>query len=267
MEEYNHELNHHHHQQQQHQRGNNLSYVTSSILGPNNSSSTSPSSSYVGRTTTSSPLFHHQSFLQPQIIKTEAGVSPHFPRFNYPLLPSYGRVDSPTLSQHHHQDQDANDVGGVHLNHINNHNSSNNNNSSCGSHEVDAIKAKIISHPQYSNLLEAYLACQKVGAPPEVAARLAAAQQEFEARQRASFVNSRDGSKDPELDQFMEAYYDMLVKYREELTRPVQEAMDFMRKIEAQLNVISNGRVSVLSTGMEIVGTLWLCLVIERRND
>lgn len=41
----------------------------------------------------------------------------------------------------------------------------------------------------------------------------------------------------------------MLVKYREELTRPVQEAMDFMRRIEAQLNVISNGRVNVFSTG------------------
>ena len=48
--------------------------------------------------------------------------------------------------------------------------------------------------------------CDKVGAPPEVAARLAAAQQEFEARQRASFSNSRDPSKDPELDQFMVNY-------------------------------------------------------------
>uniref|UniRef100_A0A803N2I1 Uncharacterized protein n=1 Tax=Chenopodium quinoa TaxID=63459 RepID=A0A803N2I1_CHEQI len=145
------------------------------------------------------------------------------------------------MQQHHHQDQD--DVGGGEQNnHVNT-------TSSCGSHEVDAIKAKIISHPQYSSLLEAYLACQKVGAPPEVAARLAAAQQEFEARQRASFSTCRDPSKDPELDQFMEAYYDMLVKYREELTRPVQEAMDFMRRIEAQLNVLGNGRVSVFSTG------------------
>lgn len=42
-----------------------------------------------------------------------------------------------------------------------------------------------------------------MGAPPEVAARLAAAQQEFEARQRAAFSTSRDPSKDPELDQFM----------------------------------------------------------------
>ncbi|CAO2817718.1 unnamed protein product [Amaranthus hypochondriacus] len=247
MEDYSHELSdnngEHHHQQ----RGN-FSYVTSSILGPNNSSSTSPSSPYVGR---NNPFHHHHqsSFhLQPSVVKTEAGTThQHFPRFHYPLLTSCGRVDSPTPSslhphlqqQHHHQDQET---------HHHHHHLDDNNNNHGNSHEVDAIKAKIISHPQYSNLLEAYLACQKVGAPPEVAARLAAAQQEFEARQRASFSNSRDPSKDPELDQFMEAYYDMLVKYREELTRPVQEAMDFMRRIEAQLNVISNGRVNVFST-------------------
>ncbi|KAL9143912.1 hypothetical protein ABFS82_14G265200 [Erythranthe guttata] len=108
--------------------------------------------------------------------------------------------------------------------------------------EVDAIKAKIIAHPQYSNLLEAYMDCQKVGAPPEVVARLAAVRQEFEARHRAG---GRDDSKDPELDQFMEAYYDMLVKYREELTRPLQEAMDFMRRIETQLNMLTNGPVRI----------------------
>lgn len=44
-----------------------------------------------------------------------------------------------------------------------------------------------------------------------------------------------------------EAYYDMLVKYREELTRPIQEAMDFMRRIETQLNMLCNGPVRILS--------------------
>lgn len=48
-----------------------------------------------------------------------------------------------------------------------------------------------------------YVMFGQVGAPPEVAARLAAAQQEFEARQRASLLTCRDPSKDPELDQFM----------------------------------------------------------------
>ncbi|KAH9755933.1 homeobox protein knotted-1-like 1 [Citrus sinensis] len=99
------------------------------------------------------------------------------------------------------------------------------------SSETEAIKAKIISHPQYSSLLEAYVDCQKVGAPPEVVARLAAARQEFESRQRSS-----------------EAYYDMLVKYREELTRPIQEAMDFIRRIETQLNMLSNGPVRIFNS-------------------
>lgn len=119
-----------------------------------------------------------------------------------------------------------------------------------------------------------------MGAPPEVVARLSAARQEFESRQRSS-SSSRDTSKDPELDQFMvfffhfciyfsrsrlfviltlvfifldginpqEAYYDMLVKYREELTRPIQEAMDFIRRIETQLNVLSNGSVRIFNAG------------------
>ncbi|XP_073118683.1 homeobox protein knotted-1-like 2 [Henckelia pumila] len=122
--------------------------------------------------------------------------------------------------------------------------------------EVDAIKAKIIAHPHYSNLLEAYMDCQKVGAPPEVVARLTAIRQEFEARQRAGAA-ARDVSKDPELDQFMEAYYDMLVKYREELTRPLQEAMEFMRRIESQLNMITNcGPVRILNSEEKCEGVV-----------
>uniref|UniRef100_A0A804IGX6 Uncharacterized protein n=1 Tax=Musa acuminata subsp. malaccensis TaxID=214687 RepID=A0A804IGX6_MUSAM len=105
--------------------------------------------------------------------------------------------------------------------------------------DVDAIKAKIVSHPQYSSLVSAYIECQKVGAPPEVAARLSAVAQEFEMRQRASLI-CRDAVADPELDQFMEAYHDMLVKYREELSRPLQEAMEFLGRMESQLNSISD---------------------------
>nr|KYP70361.1 Homeobox protein knotted-1-like 2 [Cajanus cajan] len=114
------------------------------------------------------------------------------------------------------------------------------------SDEIEAIKAKIIAHPHYLNLLQVYTDCQKVGAPPEAVARLAAVLQDFEARQR-SMVRSRESCKDPELDQFMEAYYDMLVKYREELTRPIQEAMDFMRGVETQLNTLCNGTVRIFS--------------------
>lgn len=45
-----------------------------------------------------------------------------------------------------------------------------------------------------------------MGAPSEVVARLTAARQEFEARQRSS-VASREASKDPELDQFMVIHF------------------------------------------------------------
>ncbi|KAG2546204.1 homeotic protein knotted-1 [Panicum virgatum] len=117
--------------------------------------------------------------------------------------------------------------------------------------DVEAIKAKIMSHPHYYSLLAAYLECQKVGAPPEVSARLAAMTQELEARQRTA-LGGLGAATEPELDQFMEAYHEMLVKFREELTRPLQEAMEFMRRVESQLSSlsISGGSLrNILSSG------------------
>ncbi|ERN10462.1 homeotic protein knotted-1 isoform X2 [Amborella trichopoda] len=122
-------------------------------------------------------------------------------------------------------------------------NGSNNNTNN----DDNAIKAKIVAHPQYSSLLEAYMDCQRVGAPPEVVDRLSAISRELETRQHSSASVGAAGS-DPELDQFMEAYYDMLVKYREELTRPIQEATEFLRRIESELNSISNGSVRLFSS-------------------
>ncbi|CAN4122474.1 unnamed protein product [Withania somnifera] len=154
----------------------------------------------------------------PMIVKTEGGSTSHHHHhhtFHYP-----------SIIRHHHQT-------------VQNHQESTETATSAGDQVLEALKAKIIAHPQCSNLLEAYMDCQKVGAPPEVAAGLSAVRQEFEVRKRASLTD-RDVSKDPELDQFMEAYYDMLVKYREELTRPLQEAMEFIQKIEAQLNMLED---------------------------
>ncbi|XP_010556494.1 PREDICTED: homeobox protein knotted-1-like 1 [Tarenaya hassleriana] len=128
-------------------------------------------------------------------------------------------------------------------------NSNSNSNMPVGGSDVEAMKAKIIAHPQYSSLLEAYMDCQKIGAPPEVLDRLTAVRQEFETRHRSAAAASRDygASRDPELDQFMEAYCDMLVKYREELTRPIQEAMGFIRRIEAQLNMLCQGPIRIFN--------------------
>uniref|UniRef100_A0A0E0KII0 Homeobox domain-containing protein n=1 Tax=Oryza punctata TaxID=4537 RepID=A0A0E0KII0_ORYPU len=90
-----------------------------------------------------------------------------------------------------------------------------------------------------------------VGAPPEVAARLTAVAQDLELRQRTA-LGGLGAATEPELDQFMEAYHEMLVKYREELTRPLQEAMEFLRRVETQLNTLSiSGRSlrNILSSG------------------
>lgn len=48
----------------------------------------------------------------------------------------------------------------------------------------------------------------------------------------------------------------MLVKYKEELTRPVQEAMDFLRKVESQLNSLTNGAtVPFFTSGNQLTVT------------
>lgn len=176
----------------------------------------------------SSDCYQSEGQTQP-IVKIEMGSSQQAQRFHYPsMIRGHQGVNHQQDQQQQRQENDS-------------------------SSEAEAIKAKIIAHPQYSNLLEAYMDCQKVGAPPEVVARLTAVRQDFEARQRAS-ANCRDGSKDPELDQFMEAYYDMLIKYREELTRPIQEAMEFMRRIETQLNMLSGGPVRVFTSDEKCEG-------------
>lgn len=131
----------------------------------------------------------------------------------------------------------------------NNNKDNSNSNVPVGSSDVEAMKAKIIAHPQYSSLLEAYMDCQKIGAPAEVVDRLTAARHEFETRQRSA--RDYGASRDPELDQFMEAYCDMLVKYREELTRPIQEAMEFIRRIEAQLNMLCQGPIRIFNNADE----------------
>ncbi|URD94389.1 homeobox protein [Musa troglodytarum] len=66
--------------------------------------------------------------------------------------------------------------------------------------DTEGIKAKIMSHPRYSNLVGAYLDCQKVGAPPEVVARLSDLARELDSRLS---YRHKQLSDDPELDQFM----------------------------------------------------------------
>nr|BAJ10713.1 shoot meristemless ortholog [Weddellina squamulosa] len=100
-----------------------------------------------------------------------------------------------------------------------------------------SIKAKIMSHPHYTRLLSAYVNCQKVGAPPEVVARL----EEARAAAAAAALGPAGGciGQDPALDQFMEAYCEMLTKYEQELSKPLKEAMLFLQRVEFQFKALT----------------------------
>ncbi|KAL1223530.1 Homeobox protein knotted-1-like 1 [Cardamine amara subsp. amara] len=179
-------------------------------------------------------LFPHMSSLLPQTTET-CFRSDHDQSNNNPSVKSEAsssRINHYSmLMRAIHNTQEAN----------------NNNNNNDKVSDVEAMKAKIIAHPHYSTLLQAYLDCQKIGAPPEVVDKITVARQEFEARQLPSTPSVTPSSRDPELDQFMEAYCDMLVKYREELTRPIQEAMEFIRRIESQLSMLCQGPIHILN--------------------
>ncbi|KAG4208511.1 hypothetical protein ERO13_A03G137400v2 [Gossypium hirsutum] len=101
------------------------------------------------------------------------------------------------------------------------------------------IKAKIASHPSYPRLLQAYIDCQKVGAPPQIASILDEILRENDVNRR-DIVPTCLGA-DPELDEFMETYCDMLVKFKSDLSRPFDEATTFLNKIEMQLRNLCTG--------------------------
>nr|XP_023908144.1 homeobox protein knotted-1-like 6 [Quercus suber] len=117
-----------------------------------------------------------------------------------------------------------------------------------------AIRAKISSHPLYPKLLQAYIDCQKVGAPPEIADVLDEIQRESDLCKRTVAVSTRFGS-DPELDQFMETYCDILSKYKSDLKRPFDEATSFLNNIETQLNTLCNNGASRTCVSDEVDGS------------
>ncbi|KAK9119757.1 hypothetical protein Scep_017850 [Stephania cephalantha] len=114
-----------------------------------------------------------------------------------------------------------------------------------------AIKAKIASHPRYPTLLEAYIDCQKVGAPPEIACLLDEIRRENDicvTRTSAAAAAAIIGA-DPELDEFMETYCDILVKYKSDLARPFDEATAFLNQIETQLSNLCKGASRSCASG------------------
>lgn len=102
----------------------------------------------------------------------------------------------------------------------------------------------------------------QVGAPAQVVARLDEAYASGEAitnRSSAGTVASRVGD-DPALDQFMEAYCEMLTKYEQELTKPFQDAMLFLSEVDAQLKTLT---VSSNISGNGICSRFLLLLVLS----
>lgn len=99
----------------------------------------------------------------------------------------------------------------------------------------DLIKLQIANHPLYPNLLSAYLQCRKVGAPKELTSILEEISKENKDLIVSSFHSSEIGA-DPELDEFMESYCAVLVKYKEELSKPFDEATTFFNNMESQLS-------------------------------
>lgn len=76
----------------------------------------------------------------------------------------------------------------------------------------------------------------QIGAPPEVVARLeeACASMANMGRNNMSCIG-----EDPALDQFMEAYCEMLTKYEQELSKPFKEAMLFLSRVECQFKALT----------------------------
>ncbi|KAG2701967.1 hypothetical protein I3843_06G064500 [Carya illinoinensis] len=84
-----------------------------------------------------------------------------------------------------------------------------------------------------------FLGFLRVGAPPEIVSLLDEIWRENGLSSRHA-VSSCLGA-DPELDEFMETYCDMLVKYKSDLARPLDEATTFLNKIEMQLTNLCIG--------------------------
>ncbi|XP_019416427.1 PREDICTED: homeobox protein knotted-1-like 2 [Lupinus angustifolius] len=101
-----------------------------------------------------------------------------------------------------------------------------------------SLRAKVASHPLFPRLLHAYIDCLKLGSPPPEMAQLL---DEIRGENNGLCQISSFYGVDPELDNFMETYCNLLVKYKSDISRPFDEATTFLNDMETQLNSIRNG--------------------------
>lgn len=80
---------------------------------------------------------------------------------------------------------------------------------------------------------------EQVGAPAEVVARMEEACAAKVSAMGMGMGGSCSIGEDPALDQFMEAYCEMLTKYHQELSKPFNEAMLFLSRIDSQFKALS----------------------------
>nr|GEV88898.1 retrotransposon protein, putative, Ty1-copia subclass [Tanacetum cinerariifolium] len=107
-------------------------------------------------------------------------------------------------------------------------------------------RAKILSHPLYPKLLQVYIDCQKVGAPTDIANLFDEIFKDNDFCRRSSSCSCL--GDDPELDEFMETYCEMLDKYRSDLARPFDEATTFLNNMQTQLTNLCKGTTTNYNT-------------------
>ncbi|KAG7030118.1 Homeobox protein knotted-1-like 1, partial [Cucurbita argyrosperma subsp. argyrosperma] len=104
----------------------------------------------------------------------------------------------------------------------------------------DMIKTQIINHPLYPKLVSAYIECQKVGAPPQVASLL-----EEIGRENHPSRSCIELGADPQLDNFMN-----------ELSKPFDEAAMFLTNIELELSNLCKGSFTATSESRSAINDL-----------
>ncbi|KAL4566607.1 hypothetical protein LXL04_030727 [Taraxacum kok-saghyz] len=155
-------------------------------------------------------------------------------------------ADAAARENYHHDFHDQRTIPAVFGSgsNVNQSSSSNKNNNNGLAEELEddlssANRAKIMSHPLYPKLLQAYIACQKVGAPADISNLFDEIFSDNDFCRRSS-ASSCLGD-DPELDEFMETYCEMLDKYRSDLARPFDEATTFLNNMQTQLTNLCKG--------------------------
>nr|GMC52703.1 homeobox protein knotted-1-like 6 [Ipomoea batatas] len=114
----------------------------------------------------------------------------------------------------------------------------NSNSSNC------SLKHKISSHPLYPKLLQAHIDFYKVGAPAEAEEMDGILNENDDTRGTTSF------SSDPELDEFMETYCDVLLKYKSCVERPFVEANEFISNMQTQLHNLCSATTHNIISGV-----------------